>query len=275
MCEATFGVAMLLLDGRAPSHTTIQRAARLSDALHARLHVVISIGRLPPYQPALFVSQVIGILRACSPSGGFGVEVIDEPLEDRGFEIAREDTPGLVIVEPRIGAAKACQLADRLGAPVLVARGARLTGEVIAASDMRRARFPVLSVARDYARALDRKIVYFHNAKPLPEPSHDPVVGSSTYAGMLALQDNVAEAKSARLTRLATTGEDVVSIVARTRSTVDAVLELARERDADIVVVGHRPRPWFSRLLGQGTTERIIERSRRSVLIVPVGGNDE
>lgn len=42
---------------------------------------------------------------------------------------------------------------------------------------------------------------------------------------------------------------------------------VARDPDAAVVVLGHGPRSWWARILGRG--ERVLDRSRGSVLIVP------
>lgn len=49
-----------------------------------------------------------------------------------------------------------------------------------------------------------------------------------------------------------------------------AVLDEARTRDADLIVVGTRGRSWLERLLTSSVSEQIINRARRSVLVAPV-----
>jgi nucleotide-binding universal stress UspA family protein len=178
--------------------------------------------------------------------------------------------PAVIVVDSALGAAEARRLVDKLDRPVLIARDARPNGELLAASDMSDAQFPVLARARCYARALERDITFFHNAKPMSVFVADPMSGGTSYASMLQMQEDVAAAKSAQLRNLAKTGRHAAAFVARAANTIDALLDLATERDADVIVVGHRPRSGIRRLLGRSTAERVIGRSGRSVLVVPV-----
>jgi nucleotide-binding universal stress UspA family protein len=262
---------VLLVDHRSVTSVAIQRASRMSDALDATLHVVLAIPRgTATTHPTLVVAHVADLLRATSPRYGHELEVVHGPLDEVGFDIARDEEAALVVVDAQFGAAKAGRLAERLGAPVLVARDERADGDWIAATDMQHLEFPVLSIARELARAVDRDIVFFHNAKPVPVFVADPMAGAETYVGMLMLQDDAAAATRARLAYLAGTDRRVHSVVTRAGDTIDVLLDLARERDADMVVVGHSPRSWWQRLVGRDTTELLAERTRRSVLIVPL-----
>ena len=54
--------------------------------------------------------------------------------------------------------------------------------------------------------------------------------------------------------------------------TADELLARARERDDDVVVVGHPPSSWLTRLTGDRTAERVVRRCARSVMVVPAPG---
>jgi nucleotide-binding universal stress UspA family protein len=59
-------------------------------------------------------------------------------------------------------------------------------------------------------------------------------------------------------------------VIANERDAVDAILEHARRRNADLIVVGTRSHSWLSRnLLGSVSTE-LVDRAIRSVLITPL-----
>lgn len=264
--KRTDRVIVLLISRRSTTSAAIQRASRLSDAIAARLLVVLAI----PDDAAPEVSLATSTLRASSPRRGHELEVVHGDLAEIGYEISRAEGASIVVVDDRLGAKEACRLADRLTVPVLVARDARAGGDWIAASDMKHLEFPVLATARGIAQALDRDVIYFHNAKPLPVLVHDPMAGPGTYAGMLALQDDVAAAKRARLATLASPHPRVRSVVTRAVDTVGVLVDLARDRDADMVVIGHAPHRWWRRLVRQDTTEQLVRRTRRSVLIVPL-----
>ncbi len=263
-------LVVLLIDHRAVTWNAIERASRMSDALCGRLHVVLAIPReTTGTAPTLILGDVTERLRARAPRGGFELEVTHESIAEHGFEVAREESAALVVVDAHFGAKQACHLADRLGVPVLVARDFRSGGEWIAASDLRHLRLPVLATARDLAHAVDREVLYFHNVKPLRMFVGDPMAGPASYAGMFDLQDDVVAAKRARLEHLAYVDRSH-GLVTLAANTTEALLDLARDRDADMIVVGHRPRTWFSRMFARGTTERLVARSRRSVMVVPL-----
>jgi nucleotide-binding universal stress UspA family protein len=262
---------MLLLDHRTATRVAIQRASSVSNALDANLHVVLAIPRgTAPRHPSLVASHVLDVLRSSAPRHGFELEVVRGSLAELGSEIARDEAAALVVVDSHLGSKRACRLAHELGVPVLVARDARPDGDWIAASDMQHRKFPVLSVARDFARALERDIIYFHNAKPGPVYVADPMAGAASYVEMLKSQDESAAAKRERLESMARRQANARSRVVRAANTADALLQLARDRDADMVAVGHRRRSWLGRVLGRGTPERVVDHCRRSVLIVPL-----
>jgi nucleotide-binding universal stress UspA family protein len=264
-------VVLLLLDHRSASRATIQRAVRFADGLRGSLHVALTIpNRSARSRPMVVVSYVMDLLRSLRPRLGFDLEIVRDPITERAIAIARDLSPAVIVVDSALGAAEARRLVDKLDRPVLIARDARPNGELLAASDMSDAQFPVLARARSYARALERDITFFHNAKPMSVFVADPMSGGTSYASMLQMQEDVAAAKSAQLRNLAKTGRHAAAFVARAANTIDALLDLATERDADVIVVGHRPRSGIRRLLGRSTAERVIGRSGRSVLVVPV-----
>lgn len=258
----------LVLDHRSASLVAARRAVHMADALEARVDVLLAIPEgTASAHPALFVSQVSHIVEALRPRHGFHLDVFHGTVDDAARSVGKR-APLLLVVDPSIGARTVTSLVEDLEIPVLVARDAR-DGEIIAATDMRSPEFPVCSLARTYADALGRKIAYLHNARPMPVLTSDPMAGPSTYVGMLELQDDVAAAKGARLRAFA---DDPTSAhLSRTGSTVDAILELARFHDADLVVVGHRARPWWVRVLRTGVARSVVDQSFRSVLVTPLG----
>jgi nucleotide-binding universal stress UspA family protein len=51
---------------------------------------------------------------------------------------------------------------------------------------------------------------------------------------------------------------------------VDAILNEARKRDADFVVVGARRRSWYDWPLFGSVASRVVNRGERSVLVLPL-----
>lgn len=262
---------VLLLDHRSVAHVPLDRAVQLADGLRARLHVVLSIPRgTAPIHPALVAARVSSRLEARPPRQGFDLEVVHGDLRAHGLEIAAELAASLIVVDSAFGTLAACRAVDLLEVPVFVARDAREQGDVIAATDMRHLGFPVLSLGKDVGRALDRSVIFFHNAAPRGVLRPDPAVGAATYVARLQLEDDAVAAKRARLRRVAARDGASATIVSRAPSTVNELLRVARRRDADVLVLGRRPQSWFRRLVDRDVTARIAAGARRSVLIAPV-----
>jgi nucleotide-binding universal stress UspA family protein len=51
-----------------------------------------------------------------------------------------------------------------------------------------------------------------------------------------------------------------------------AIVEHAASTGVDTIIVGTRPRPWRARSAAQTVAARVVERSDRSVLVVPIDG---
>jgi nucleotide-binding universal stress UspA family protein len=262
-------LVVLLLD---PSSTSvaIRRASNVATALNARLEVILAIPEgTAERHPSLISAHASDLLAALRPRRDFTFEIVHGNALEMAAEMASNRDAELVIVDAAYGSRAATRLVEKTGIPVLIARDPRATGELVAASDMRDRQLPVLRFARDYADALDRKITFLHNAKPMPVFISDPMAGPATYTGMLEMQDSIASARAARLRTFA--GRDELStLVSRSASTPDAILELAQFHEADLIVLGHRRRSWISRLVSRGVAEEVAERSSCSVLVVPV-----
>ena len=261
-------VVMLLLDDRSASRAALQWGQEAAKALGAELSFVFAIPSPPYIGRSPLTPSLLARLRGMSPTGHFDVELHRGNLRQVGIEMARTKSPALVVVGSTAGT-EACSLVDELHVPVLVARDAPTGGPILAASDMEHLEYPVLATAREYAQALERKITFFHNAH-LPSFSTSETMASFDYASTFALQEQVVEAKSACLRKLAGDAPNVDTFVARAPRTVNAILELARQSDADIVSVGHQRRSRLGRLLGQRVAERLVRRCKRSVLVVPL-----
>lgn len=267
--ELPVSVVVLLLDHRSGGAVPILRAKRLSSALGATLHAVLALPDLPSPFDTAHVSYVRRLLQRMGPPCDHELELVRGPLEVAGLDIARDLDPVVVVLDANASTGFACRIVDELGLPALVARDPRTGGELIAASDLGHPGLPVLSTARNYARALDRPITYFHNLRPMPPFVGDPATGLGTFASGADLEDEVVSIRLARLRRFAGGEPDSEAVLAREASTVEALLDLVRDRRADLVVVGRDERSWLSRCLGRGVTERVIAQSPRSVLVVP------
>ncbi len=260
---------VVLLDHRTASWIPLHRATRLSNALGARLVVVLVVPETTlAMHPALVIRHIADLLFVRSPRHGHDLEVVRGSVANDGTAVIRELAPSLVVVSMH-HSDDACRLADELSLPVLVARDIRTGGKWIAASDMRNLAFPVLAYARGLAGTVGRELLYFHNAPPVSVFTSDPMATDGSYTAMLQLQDDAAAAKRMRLDRLAHEDHGQC-VVTRSDDTAHALLEIARARDADVVVVGHRRRSRIGRFFGHHTAERVAKHSQRGVLVVPL-----
>jgi len=147
--------------------------------------------------------------------------------------------------------------------PVLVARPHTESETIVAATDLEDSRLPVLHRAAELARRLETDVVLMHNIPPRTE--------IAAWSSFFTANDGSLFKRLHRMRRAA--GElDVESeaVVEQMPSAADAILETARERDADIVVVGTRAKTPFESSRVGSVPGRIVERARRSVLVTPL-----
>ncbi len=262
-------VVVLMLTTDSASTATIVRSVRVASALNARLVAVMAIPeRANDDRPARVAAHVSNVLTRIFPLRGYELTVRPGSPVDLAIEVGTSRSPLFVIVGSGWKSRPVSRIVDALEVPVLVSRDPHQGGELIGASDMTDDSYPVLSEARSLADALGRSLVYFHNARPASLFSTDPLFGPASYARMFHEKIREVATKRTELEEIAP--PEGVSTVVREANTVTALLELARDRDADIIVVGQRPRSRFARILGMGIAERLVEQSPRSVLVVPL-----
>jgi nucleotide-binding universal stress UspA family protein len=196
-------------------------------------------------------------------------------LSDAGFDsevvhTARMLRASLVVLasDAHQRAEHATYLALRSNVPVLVAREAHAGGAIVAATDLDTSDYPVLRRAAELARRLNAPAVFVHNVGE-PHAAASEVADSGRRA-------RLADA-SRMLARLQ--GElapQATAVVSESATASDAVLAIAKDLDADLIVVGARQRSWLGRALGGLMAERTAWRAPRSVLIVPMpAGRDD
>lgn len=254
---------VLLVDHNAPSKAAVDRAARLAHSLEAVLTLVDVIPREGdnPEQSTLIAkgeSNVDGT--RCR------VEVIHGEMREVALHRIWALRPVVVVVAGTSDPALACELVDLTRVPVLVARDPRPHGAFIAATSMRHLSLPVISIGLELAAHFDRPLLLFHNALPPRSKRSD-----RHYASIDEVVDGAAVAVQRRLDDVANVDERADSVVTRSTDTAAALLALASDRNADLVLIGRRERSWISRMFEPRLVEDTIERSQRSVLIVPIG----
>lgn len=186
---------------------------------------------------------------------------------------AREIDATLVIVpggEPRRGTAVA-RIAREAGVPVLVSRKATAGGGIVAATDFADPSCDELRHAAALAAQTPGKLAFVHNVKP-------EVHAATTGLGrcLCTLVQPSAQCLAQCRDRLQALAElfDVHAdtLVVSRPSAEDAILEVAREKHADLIVVGARRQGWLERMFGTTLAARIVDRSDRSVLVAPLTG---
>jgi len=184
----------------------------------------------------------------------------------------------LVVMPARDGrdGALVTRIAAAARVPVLVARRAAAGEGVVVATDLSDPRCPLLHRGVELAERLGAPVTFVHNVPP-PEPEipvglglalplADPVAAPTPRSALLARRLGRLRAEAARIHPAAE------SVVVSRPVTTTAILDVSREREADVVVVGTRGRSWLSRLAAPSVARRVVERAARSVLVVPVDG---
>ena len=179
---------------------------------------------------------------------GLRIEEGDElEVVDR---VARKLQPSIVVVAAAGVPSRWLSLVRDHGFPVLVTRVRRGGAEILAATDLLDVRHPTLLHALRLASSAGHHVTLLH------------VLGSEAGAARPALQRSLDE-----LCLAFPVAADGVLVDAT--DPADAVVETARARDTDLIVVGVHASVAVSREAHQ-TAARIVRRSGSSVLLVPL-----
>ena len=125
--------------------------------------------------------------------------------------------------------------------------------------------------AADLAQAFDAQLVVISVAvPPVPSSAFDTVLPGA--AGQLAEdaseQLDLADQHLARARELLEERGVTADYVSQAGTPADAIVRLAEERDADVIVVGTREPGFLERLLQPSVSEDVTHHTRRDVLIV-------
>lgn len=174
----------------------------------------------------------------------------------------------LVVIPPaeRNAGKQANQIATTAEVKVLVARSPQFRNTVVAATNLSHPGYPVVAAAGLFRQYLSAELVLLHNVVPV------------VFSGGLEAAWPLTGAPSARslsqvtlrLRQIALScGACSEALVAVAWNTANTILKTAEERDADLVVIGTRPRTRWEQFLDSGVAVRVIRGARQSVLIVP------
>lgn len=165
----------------------------------------------------------------------------------------------------------AMDLAIATGVPVLIARPPRSHNVVVGATNLADSRYPVIRQVRQVSGLLGAQTLLMHNVAPVQLPG-------GLERGSMLLQVSSEQDVDSSAERLAEVSRQLpraLKAVVKTESnTAQAILETARECDADLVVLGvAHPCSRFARLFGGGVPSRVAERAHRSILLTPIAAS--
>ncbi len=177
---------------------------------------------------------------------------------------ARELAPDMIVlsVGSRPGAQMATLLACGSGRPVLVAREQKSKCTLLAATDLEDDAYPVLRTAAELGNHLHASVVAFHNVNWARARGR----GSAGARGSSwsAIQKERLEVAADRLLY------DGEVFVAEGDNPALAIVSHATDLQADTIVVGTRGRSGSGRPKKKSTAADVVERTDRSVVIVPL-----
>ncbi len=163
-----------------------------------------------------------------------------------------------------LGGSTAHNLVRTADVPLLMAHQVLEPGlRVLAAVDLTYATGPTLELARRFADALDGQLAVLHVAEPLPLLP-DPGLQMDEYAHFAAVEEEFD-----RQIRGVLNGGGETAVMRRGHSST-VVREVAREQEADLVVVGSHGKNWSSRVIVGSTTERLVTELDTALVVVPV-----
>jgi nucleotide-binding universal stress UspA family protein len=269
---------------------TLVRAAALSRALRAELQVLRVLPVLRRVRaPSAGIPRVLQPSRRLLRASRAASEWIQDALgDDQAFvtrvtivqgdflpvvasRAARAEA-GLIVVPPsteRMGSLVAT-LAGKSGVPVLVARESRSEATIVAATDLLTEGYPVLGEAAALGLHLDAPVVAVHSVNPL---SAVMAGASRTWPVPAVGAHPGSEADCARLAAAsAELPVETRSVIRHEMNPADAILDEARARDANLVVVGTRR--WFEHALVGSVAAQVVNRAKRSVLVTPLIGTE-
>lgn len=162
----------------------------------------------------------------------------------------------------------AADIAHAAQVPVLIARPPRSHNIVLAATKLADVRYPVISWAGMVGSLTGAQMVLVHNVAPLQLPGGGENVGALPW--LIGRRDEARP--SAHLQSVARRFPRCVAAVVKQRlNTSQAILEVARACDADLIVLGvMRGSTRIERYVGGGIAARVTEHALRSVLLTPI-----
>jgi nucleotide-binding universal stress UspA family protein len=267
-------ILLVLRCGEFPSET-LKRAGALCEALNADLTIMRVLDCYPVISPSLRpfamtdgAQALDGLLKLRFATSAWAESALGRAFPQARLELqrggyvqlacrrARELNASVIVVAPGAGPIDSAieSIAISTGISVLVGRWSEQHDSiVVAATDLEDPRFPVLRAAAELSRALGASLVPVHNISPL----------SARLRGSVSRPE--AFARAAAELHLGQAG-----VVSEDSDAARAILREARAREADLVIVGLRPRSWLQGLRRPSVASCVLRDARRSVLLTPL-----
>ncbi len=140
----------------------------------------------------------------------------------------------------------------------------------------------VAEVGFSLAKSMNAEVVLLH---VITDPvfystsGYSPIMGFTgyVYTGAVHL-DSVDGLKNASLQYLEKSkqhlGDNTIRTMVKEGDFADAILETAKEVNADIIVVGSHSRKWLENIVMGSVTEKVLHHTSIPLLIVPTKKND-
>lgn len=151
----------------------------------------------------------------------------------------------------------------------------RVPFELLLAVDLSKASLAAMQVSKDLALRLDAHVVVVHAFSPGPRaPTMVATLDADPYLPFLEAEADMQVQEAEDITTkwadaLRREGLDV-DVDARPGPATDVILAAAEDHDADLIVVARHGTGMVRRMLLGSVTQRLVEKSRRPVLVVPV-----
>lgn len=250
------------------SATALVRADHFARALDAALTIVHVIPSRRPFEPLTRevpqeIARATPLVRACiGPVRRWAESLLGHeikpgalvlghgPVLNTLLDVVRGEAPDLLVLGPGRLTRRLLPAERR---PLLIARPRTGTSRIVASTDFSDPTFPVLRRAVDLGRRLNADVTLVTSAR-----SAEPAVGAGDEAEPLV---------GALTTRFGAP----VEVVWSERPTPDAALAAARDRRADLLVVGSR-RPSSGQGCPGDAGQQVADTASCSVLVVPLRG---
>jgi nucleotide-binding universal stress UspA family protein len=278
------GVILLAVGYGNRSRNALRWATDLSRSLGMKLRLVHSAIERVPVDPLFpltssqldshrqaWLDSLAGALRGWA-FGQSGIEVALEDIRVRYArpaqliceEAAQPDVRlvilgGLPSADPQVDVEQPEALLRRCPRPMLFIGPKGLNPVVVAATDCSDPALPVLAEAWRMAGALGDQILLVHNIDQYASQFAERIGMPLTPT----MADNVANQTREWLEERVLVGDVMIT---RESDNASGVLGVARELNADLLVVGVKPADQAQ----HGTAERILKAAQRSVMFVPV-----